>query len=586
MKKFSKKFKLISSIVAASSFAVVSPLIVTACNPQTIEQGSQVITPENLRIASFNISFAVDGEAETGGPDYYARWKKYFSYTREQQDKILADWVAVGSPKVEKGQNPDIDTDNTRIAHRIAQIRNIAASIQYKNPDIILLNEFNTNGYNDKELMILFSNNYLSHSQTYDGVLGTKTTKPIHFPYMEAYATNTGLLAVDENGNGMDLDNDGYVGKQAANDIHGGVDAKGNPIVIRKGQVYIEKGTYNGENKHKNKPIYEYEPDDTFGFGYYHGHYAFGVMSKYPLDFQNQRTFQTFKLKDMPAAQIYKAKVDKRIMDNNGTTITKKFYDGVENSGKEGDARKHLNVGDNWYNDTEWNNFRMSSKNHVDLPVKIGSKTIHLLLSHPTPAAFDKASPANILRNRAEIDFWRYYVDPTMNNELYDDNGIKGGIDGSKDDFVILGDLNADALVGDDDNKLGSTTDNNANHPTAYNQKIGIEALASSNFVNTEYTIGSKIPVSNGAAKYKNPISPNHWAGTHPKAEIRTAVFGNKPDWAIPSRNLNVIDGAVFWDHEDEEAYKLFVDERLGKYGDSKEVTSDHRMIYLDIKLK
>ena len=42
-----------------------------------------------------------------------------------------------------------------------------------------------------------------------------------------------------------------------------------------------------------------------------------------------------------------------------------------------------------WYSEDEIDIFRLSSKSHWDIPVKIGEKIIHLLISHPTPPVFD-----------------------------------------------------------------------------------------------------------------------------------------------------------------------------------------------------
>jgi hypothetical protein len=73
--------------------------------------------------------------------------------------------------------------------------------------------------------------------------------KAISYPVLQNFATNTGLMS------GHDLNLDGKVN--------------------------------NG-------------PDDAWGFGNYHGQYAFAVMSQYPIDTKQIRTFQKFKWKDMP----------------------------------------------------------------------------------------------------------------------------------------------------------------------------------------------------------------------------------------------------------------------------------------------
>ena len=200
-------------------------------------------------------------------------------------------------------------------------------------------------------------------------------------------------------------------------------------------------------------------------------------------------------------------------------------------------------LGDDWYTSEEWQEVRLSSKNHVDLPIIIptgkipitlqqyqnpkneyGSRytwvipfisiwvpifynistgngqeeVVHLLMSHPTPPAFD--SGKNQAQNGAEVQFWHDYIQGTvfqkavleftpyvMNSRLkllhwvlwpgeitgkmrflqkgtnsrtalwktviqgkeyfYDDLGNKGGLTvGSK--FIMMGDQNLDPIAG------------------------------------------------------------------------------------------------------------------------------------------
>ena len=44
------------------------------------------------------------------------------------------------------------------------------------------------------------------------------------------------------------------------------------------------------------------------------------------------------------------------------------------------------------------------------LPVQIGKRTVHFLVSHPTPPVFDGTEDRNGLRNADEIRFWADYV--------------------------------------------------------------------------------------------------------------------------------------------------------------------------------
>ncbi len=432
---------------------------------------------KDIKISSFNISFATDGDKD----ENYKRWFDYLSINIEEQNKLVNKIKA----KINMTQQ------ERALAERVVQIRNIAAIIQKNKPDVLVLNEFNNDGNGEnKEIIKLFQDNYLSIGQSMNSIDGGDTLEPIEYPFFETYGTNTGL-----NSN-MDLDNDGK----------------------------INSG-----------------PIDAFGFGYYHGHYAFGLMSKYEIDSENTRTFQNFKWKDLPNSKIPKIEED------------------------NGKIPLGMKLGDDWFTQKEWNNFRLSSKNHVDVPIKIkvGNKTknIHLLISHPTPPVFEVGgTKTNLYRNMAEVRFWKEYIE--NNSTLYDDDGKFGGINGLKEKFIILGDLNADNLSGN------SST-----------QPEGLLNLLNSNLINQDIVDGPLMPISNGG---KNEENNNG----HPKPETRTSVFGLRVDWVIPSNNLKVINSGVYWQDKNEEGRLLFNDPRIGKYGNSKEVSSDHRFVWTTINIK
>ncbi|MGL5993758.1 MAG: endonuclease/exonuclease/phosphatase family protein, partial [Aeromonas sobria] len=221
-------------------------------------------------------------------------------------------------------------------AKNVQQIRNVAEIIQRSRPDVFLLNEFDNDGKgeNTNDLKA-FNDNYLAHAQH------TEVTA-ISYPVMQNFATNTGLMS------GYDLNLDGKVNSG---------------------------------------------PDDAWGFGNYHGQYAFAVMSKYPIDTKQIRTFQKFKWKEMPGEQ-------NPIIDDCNNPKAK-----IPASRQCGDA---------WYDDAAWQQFPLSSKNHADVPVLIktdkGEEVIHFLISHPTPPIFGNAARHNVKHNRAEIAFWNDYV--------------------------------------------------------------------------------------------------------------------------------------------------------------------------------
>ncbi len=153
--------------------------------------------------------------------------------------------------------------------------------------------------------------------------------------------------------------------------------------------------------------------NDCFGFGIFPGQYAMALLVNPKLTIQTEqiRTFQEFLWKDLP----------------NHHTPTN----------LDGSA---------WYSPEEWDAFRLSSKNFVDAPILLpNGSTLHALISHPTPPAFDGREGRNKHRNHDEIMLIRNYID--NNQDLYDDQGRIGGLEAGSS-FVIMGDLNADPSDG------------------------------------------------------------------------------------------------------------------------------------------
>ena len=291
------------------------------------------------------------------------------------------------------------------------------------------------------------------------------------------------------------------------------------------------------------------DPNDAYGFGFYHGHYAFALISRYPIDTENTRTFQTFKRKDLPEAVMPVVNVC------DGST----------------DIPVGLSCGDNWFNEQAWNAARLSSKNHVDAPIiiptKNGNKVIHALMAHPTPPGFDTVSDNNKYRNSEENAFWLHYInaprEQTSDSVIYDDEGNKGGFSG--DSFVIMGDLNADAQI-----RTGKDP-----------RFDGIKRLMADPKVNQEVSqvTGKYIPSSAGGeqATARRP---------HPYPHTRTSTFGARADYSVPSANLDVLDSGVFWRAQGESGRLLFNDERIGERGGDKEISSDHRLVWVTVSLE
>jgi hypothetical protein len=149
--------------------------------------------------------------------------------------------------------------------------------------------------------------------------------------------------------------------------------------------------------------------DDAYGFGEFPGKFGMVVYSKYPIVASAARTFQLFRWTDMP-----------------GNLMPTPFYSPEEAA-----------------------IFRLSSKSHWDLPITVGKKTVHFLVSHPTPPVFDGAEDRNGRRNNDEIRFWADYITPgARSSYIYDDHGVRGGLKPGEL-FVIAGDQNSDPLDGD-----------------------------------------------------------------------------------------------------------------------------------------
>lgn len=326
-------------------------------------------------------------------------------------------------------------------------IKNIAKIIQTKRPDVILLNEFDYIK-NPEEGVEQFIESYLKVAQ--------KDTEAINYPYYYYSTSNTG--------------------QQTPFDL-------------------------NGDGK------FEGNANDAFGYGRYPGHYGMVLLSKFPIDKENVRTFQFFKWKDMPNH------LDTKTTD-----------------------------GKNFYSDEAWDKFRLSSKSHWDVPIKIEDKFIHVLASHPTPPGFDGEEDRNGKRNHDEIRFWKDYIDDKEGNYIYDDKGKKGVL-GPKS-FVIMGDLNASP---DEGNAINDGISDLLNHPR----------------VNDEFTPSSK------AGELLSPNNPN--------GKYHTASWKLRADYVLPSKDLNVIGHGVFWPVEGEPLHELMLD---------RKASSDHRLVWVEIKFE
>lgn len=266
-------------------------------------------------------------------------------------------------------------------------------------------------------------------------------------------------------------------------------------------------------------------PGDAFGFGFFPGQFGMAVLSMHPIAYDDVRTFQNFRWADMPGALL---------PDNPATPEPA-----------------------DWYSPAELEAFRLSSKSHWDVPIVIGNKTVHFLVSHPTPPVFDGPEDRNGTRNHDEIRFWADYVGPGRNtgSYIYDDNGVHGGLKrGSM--FVIAGDLNSDPLDGD---SIAGSAQLVLDHP----------------LVNSKMT-----PSSEGAAQQaalQGGANAVHLGDPrYDTADFADGAPGNlRADYVLPSKQLRIVDAGVFWPTTSDAAFALV--------GTFPFPSSDHRLVWVDV---
>ncbi|PKM15079.1 MAG: endonuclease [Gammaproteobacteria bacterium HGW-Gammaproteobacteria-2] len=255
-------------------------------------------------------------------------------------------------------------------------------------------------------------------------------------------------------------------------------------------------------------------PGDAWGFGRHPGQYGMLVLSRYPIDANSARSFQHFRWADLPDAL----------------------------------TPKNPDTGAAFYPDTVWQQLRLSSKSHWDVPIHSPLGVIHFLVSHPTPPVFDGPENRNGLRNHDEIRFWAEYLSDARLDWLYDDDGKHGGLlqDAA---FVIAGDLNADPMDGD-----------GFQHP--------VRLLLDHPRVNSRF-----VPTSSGAraqaARYGHSREGN--TATH-TGDFGPSAGTLRIDYVLPSRQLNVRDGGVFWP-------------ATGETGHDWIDASDHHLVWLDLTI-
>lgn len=261
--------------------------------------------------------------------------------------------------------------------------------------------------------------------------------------------------------------------------------------------------------------------NDAFGFGFYPGQYGMAVYSKHPIDTEAVRTFQHLLWKDMPGALL---------PDDPNTPAPA-----------------------DWYSAAELEQVRLSSKSHWDVPIQVGAKTVHFLVSHPTPPVFDGPEDRNGTRNHDEIRLWADYVSgPRASGWITDDAGSTGGLrPGST--FVIAGDQNSDPLDGD-------------SVPGSIQHLLDLPRVNDGSVPTSEGAVEASLAQGGVNLTHRSPSSQDTADFSEPPGNLRA-------DYVLPSIDLRIKDSAVFWMPSTDPLSRL----TTGFF------PSDHRLVHVDV---
>ncbi len=341
--------------------------------------------------------------------------------------------------------------DNPRV-QRLAEI------IQRLRPTVILLNEiaYDEPGVDGIPVDATPGQNAARFVQQYLGVSQAPGLRPMAFrTFMRR--SNTGLHS------GHDLDRSGEIVESYP--PPGTAGAAGEPA-----RQTPEGRAYGG---------------DAWGFGTFPGQYGMALLVDERLEIveENARTFRLLPWSYMPNALLP--------AEPNTDPDVDPDVDPAPWFGPEASAA-----------------FRLSSKAHWDVPIRLPSgAVVHALCSHPTPPAFDGPEQRNKRRNHDEIRFWADYLADAA--YIVDDQSTPGGL--ARDaHFVLLGDLNADPDEG-----------------SSVHDPIGL-------LLDAPRVLDVNAPTSEIAVERLDPDD--------------TARFGLRVDYVLPSTDLKPIRSGV-WRH-------------------------------------
>lgn len=329
------------------------------------------------------------------------------------------------------------------------RLKRLAEVLQRVRPNIVLLNEI---AY-DQEGAPGFvaggeaGQNARRFVEQYLGVAQAPDLEPLAFRAF-ARPSNTGQSS------GMDLDNDGRA-------VTGFPEPPGGKPDGSPGEQTPEGRAFG---------------NDCWGFGTFPGQYAMALLvdPRLTIDEEAARTFRLVPWDYMPGAFLP--------------------------TNPDGSA---------WFDEKERAAFRLSSKSHWDVPVKLpNGAVLHVLASHPTPPAFDGPEQRNKKRNHDEIRFWSDYLDRSA--WIVDDANRPGGLEAGRA-FVIVGDLNADPDEG-----------------SSFKNPI-------TKFLLTHPRVNGSVTPTSGIDIPR--LDPDD-----------TAMFRLRVDYVLPSRELDVVASGVWRD--------------------------------------
>lgn len=264
-------------------------------------------------------------------------------------------------------------------------------------------------------------------------------------------------------------------------------------------------------------------PADAFGYGAFPGQYGMALLSRHPILVDQVRTFRTLRWSAMPEA-LRPAPCS----------------------------------------DEVWQQLRLSSKSHWDVPIGIGTpgqggSIVHVLCSHPTPPVFDGPEDRNGRRNHDEIRFWVDYLTPGRDGWIVDDAGGRGGLAVDRR-FVVLGDLNCDPIDGDANRGALQQLLAHARVQDPQPRSGGAVSAAMQQFGANAQHQGEPATDTGDFPDGVDPAAKDHGPGN-----LRV-------DYVLPARSFEVARSGVFWPNAHEGGAAL-----VG--------VSDHRLVFVDVRM-